>query len=182
MAILKGEVEWACVQAPNTAYEDCWTVDVLVDAKQAKEFIKASKKINSKGASAKKESDGRYRIKVVRAVLRADGKGENKEPAVRDSSNKPTNVLIGNGSICNVQYRFYEWKNRYGIGVSSDLKGIQILDLVEYGEPDGDEFDNESGEEDEFENEEESSSTKKASTESNKVDDDDFDDDDFDDE
>lgn len=176
MAVIIGEVEWASIQAPNTKFEPCWTIDVLVDAKQAKAYLSESKKVNSKGVKIKKESDGRYRIKIARGVAKANGDGDNPAPVVRDKRNKDISVLVGNGSVCKIQYRFYEWKNGYGIGVGSDLKGVQVLELVEYGEPDGEEFGDED-EDNEFSNEESETEveSKPSSKKQPEFDDDDFD-------
>ena len=178
MAVILGEVEWASIQAPNTKFEPCWTIDVLIDAKQAKAYVAESKKVNSAGAKPKKEADGRYRIKIARDVSRSKGDGDNPAPVVRDKRNRNMTALVGNGSICKVQYRFYEWKNSYGTGVGADLKGVQVLELVEYGEPDGDEFADEDSD-NEFDNEE---GTEDTPTKASKPATPEFDDDDFDDE
>ena len=179
MAILTGEVEWACIQQPNTKFEPCWCIDILVDAKQAKDYAAAAKKVSAKGTTKpKKESDGRYRIKISRDTIMSTGDAAT-QPVIRDKANRDLTVLVGNGSICKVQYRFYEWSNGYGKGTGVDLKGVQVLELVEYGEPDGEEFGNEANEgeaSDDFVNEtetvQESTSTTQDSTET-------FDDDDF---
>lgn len=58
---------------------------------------------------------------------------------VFDASCKPiTNIpAIGNGSIVNVAYEISPYfMNTKNFGVSLRLKGIQIIDLVEYGESD----------------------------------------------
>jgi len=40
--------------------------------------------------------------------------------------------LIGNGSEVIVQYRTYEWSNRFGSGIGADLVAVQVLELVPY--------------------------------------------------
>lgn len=140
MPIVKGEVEWASVQAPNTQYAPCWCVDVVITEAQAKAITKESKTVESGGVKIKKDKGGRYIFKIRRNVEKSDGSGENDQPVVRDLHNRDLTCLVGNGSIANVQYDFYVWKNKFGTGVGVDFKGIQVLDLVPYGELDGEGF------------------------------------------
>ena len=138
--IIKGSCEWASIKVPNIAYEPCWTIDLLIDKMTADSVLKESKKANSKGLKMKKEEDGRLRIKIKRDVNRADGDGENKQPVLRDARNRDFNELIGNGSIVLVHCSFFEWNWKNTSGVGADLKGVQVLEHVPYGEPDGDAF------------------------------------------
>ena len=72
--------------------------------------------------------------------------------------------LVGNGSVCNVQYSLFKWgPNKFGSGIGIDFKGLQVLSLVSYGAADGDEF----GEEE------------VVDTPASKAKDDEFDEDDF---
>jgi len=138
--IIKGEAQWASIKVPNTTFEPCWTIDLLIDKMTADSVLKESKKFNSKGLRMKKEEDGRFRIKIKRDVNRADGDGENKQPVLRDQRNRDFDELVGNGSTVLVHCSFFEWTWKNTNGVGADLKGVQVLKHVPYGEPDGDAF------------------------------------------
>lgn len=136
MAVLKKvPVKWAAVQAPNTTFDPCWSVDAVLTKEQAKA-------LQAEGLSPKKDKDGDIILKFKRNVDRADGT-QNNPPRVIDASKAAMTDLIGNGSICNIQYNVYEWKWKSKAGVSAGLMAIQVLDLVPY-----------KGAEDEFEVEE----------------------------
>lgn len=151
MAIVKGTAMWASIQQPNTQYDPCWTIDVIITEEQANQIMKDSVGKNSKAATAgirlKKNKTGDYIFKIKRDVKKADGSGENAQPVVRDRRNRDFESLVGNGSIVNVHYDFFPWNNKYGAGVGVDLKGVQVLDLVPYGESDGQAFGDEGGDE-----------------------------------
>lgn len=133
MAVVKGEVKWCSIQQPNTTFAPVWCVDVIVTDDEI------AKELKSQGLKLKTDKDGDRILKVNRNVTKADGK-PNKQPVCVDAANKPFEELVGNGSVCNVQYGTYEWKNRFGAGIGADLKGVQVLEHVEYATPDGGEF------------------------------------------
>lgn len=160
MAVLKKvPVKWAAVQAPNTTFDPCWSIDAVLTKEQAKA-------LQAEGLSPKKDKDGDIILKLKRNVDRADGT-QNNPPRVIDAGKDRFTDLIGNGSICNIQYNIYEWKWKSKAGVSAGLVAVQVLDHVPY-----------KGAEDEFEVEEEFGGEKdELSDNSNTSDDDDFDDD-----
>lgn len=146
MAVLREvKLNWASLQKPNTQFEPMWEVQaVFQDKKQADEFVAESKKICPKGKGVKiQEENGEFRYRFRRKVERADGKGENDAPLVCGPGGKDDifTQLIGNGSIGNIQYTFNKYDNKFGKGVTVDLKGVQVLEHVQYGVQDGDEFD-----------------------------------------
>lgn len=147
MAVLRNvKVIWASIQAPNTKFEHEWSVDAIVTEEQAKELQAAAKKVNPKGIKFGKTDDGAILFSVKRKVNKFNG-DENKAPVCVgtekgiDGRLLPVTDLVGNGSLCNVQYNMYEWDNQFGKGVGLDFKGLQVLELVSYGAQDGDEFD-----------------------------------------
>lgn len=150
MATVKGSALWASVTQPNTQFTPCWCIDVVVTEEQAKAIILESKGTNSRKPNAsigiKKNKLGEYIFKLKRDVNRSDDSGENDAPVVRDAANRDFEGLVGNGSIVKVQYSFFGWNNKFGSGVGADLKGVQVLNLVEYGEPDGEAFGDETKE------------------------------------
>lgn len=129
---IQGKAMWACIQAPNTKFEPVWNIDLLIEDKQVAGAKKA-------GLTVKKTENGNL-IRFRRNVIRADGT-ENDKPVVVDAKKQPITSLVGNGSLVNVQFREYEWKNKFGSGKGYDLQGVQVLSLVTYREQDGDAFD-----------------------------------------
>lgn len=143
MALLKNViVNWASVQKPNIQFEPAWEIQATLSEAQAKELLAEAKKINSKGIKIKKEDNGTLTYRFRRKVSRADGVGENAAPVVVGKDGKtPFDKLIGNGSVCTIQYLFLGYDNKFGKGVTCDLKGVQVLEHVPFGIQDGEEFD-----------------------------------------
>ena len=145
MAILRNvPVMWASVQKPNLQFEPTWEIQVTLTPEQAKELQAEAKALNPKGIKIKNEDDGTKTFRFKRKVNRADGNGENNPPVVCGPGGKDDKFdkLIGNGSICNVQYSLVKYDNpKFGKGITTDLKGVQVLIHVPYGSQDGDEFD-----------------------------------------
>ena len=145
MSILRNcPVQWASVTKPNTMYEPTYEIQVTLTPEQAKELQAEAKALNPKGIKIKKEDDGTLTFRFKRKVARADGNGENNPPVVCGPGGKDDKFdkLIGNGSICNIQYALIAYNNpKFGKGVTTDLKGVQVLVHVPYGQQDGGEFD-----------------------------------------
>lgn len=138
MPVLKGvPVYWANVQSPNTQFEPAWEIQVELTKEQADELQANAKALHKKGINIKNE-DGKYSFRFRRKVARADGKGENQKPVVKGPDGEPFDKLIGNGSICNVQYGLTAYENKFGKGVTTDLKGVRVLVHIPFGEQDGD--------------------------------------------
>lgn len=134
---VKGIANWACVQAPNTTFENTYQIDVTIDKKQADAVKKA-------GLTVKETDDGEYVVKLKRKQFRKNGE-ENQKPRVVDAHKQPFDGFIGNGSLVKAAFNIFEWNNRFGSGVSSDLFAVQVLDLVEYQPRDDDGFEEEDG-------------------------------------
>jgi hypothetical protein len=143
MAVLKGTAYWASITVPNTNYEPQYTVNLVVPQEVADDF-------ESRGFTVKQMEEGPALI-IRRKVLKKNGQAS-KVPVLLDKAKNPLDVAVGNGSVVRVQYDEWEtvYKGKDFKGL--DLKGVQVLDLVHAGIPDGAEFDDESGSED-FEDE-----------------------------
>lgn len=133
MALLYGTAYWASIQTPNTKFQPIYTVDVAPDDDADLEDLK------SRGFKTKMSPEGTECVVIKRKVTSANGK-PNKVPALRDRNNNPIDVQVGNGSKVCVQYSEYFGKNSYGDYQGLDLKGVQVLDLIEYEAADGGEF------------------------------------------
>lgn len=119
--IIQGKAMQAAVNTPNTRFDPMYCIDLIVSEEVA---AKAKKE----GLKPKKKDDG-WTLKFKRKLFRKDG-SQNEKPDVVDSKKNPFTGAIGNGSLVNVSYNFYEWKNSFGSGRGVDLVGVQVLDLV----------------------------------------------------
>lgn len=148
MSILKKvKVNWAQVLTPDTKFEPVWHVTAVLEEHHKKQLIDESKEVDpkKKGIKIKENDEGQDVYRFRRKVSKADGSGENNPPVVCGPKGKDDKFekLIGNGSVCNIQYRFVPYNNKFGSGVTCDLQGIQVISHVPYGEQDGDAFDSE---------------------------------------
>lgn len=137
MPVLKNvPVQWASIIKPNTQFEDCWEVQVELTKEQADQLQDEAKKIHKKGIKLKQE-DNKFFYRFRRLVKRKDGKGENLPPVVIGPDGEKFEKLVGNGSVCNVQYSLSPYDNKFGTGVTNDLKGVRVIKHVPFGEQDG---------------------------------------------
>jgi len=139
MPIVNGTVYWASVHEPNTQFEHKWSADLFVtevDNQALRDLGLEPKLVRLTRAGKISHTDhevGDEYFQFKRNLTRRSGE-ENKPPRVVDSSNQPVpaDVLVGNGSEVNIAYSTYEWNVGGNKGVSADLAGLQVLDLVEY--------------------------------------------------
>ena len=130
--IITGTAQWAHIQKPDDRFPPAkYSINVVVDDNTAKELREV-------GLRVKKEGD-QHVFKVKRNVLKVDGT-EAGRPNVVDVNNDPFNQDIGNGSKVNVQIRPYQYSNNFGTGMSADLEGVQVIELVEFSGGGGSEF------------------------------------------
>jgi len=138
MSIIQGTAFWASVTQPNTKFEPVWSIDVCNLSAQAKKTLKAD------GLSSKIKNDpekGDY-ITIKQKVHRRDGT-EFEAPKVVDAMKRPFTALIGNGSTVAVKYSVRDWEYAGKSGVTADLKAVQVINLIPYG--DDEDFDVVSG-------------------------------------
>jgi hypothetical protein len=142
MPVLKKvPVQWASVLVPNTKFEHAWEVQVELTKDQADDLQAEAKALHKKGIKITQEED-KFFFRFKRKVHRADGTGDNNPPVVKGPDGEEFTKLIGNGSVCNVQYGLVRYDNaKFGSGVTTDLKGIRVLVHVPFGEQDGEGLD-----------------------------------------
>lgn len=129
--LIKGTASWAFTKNPDTKFPPaCWRINVAMSDDDAK-------KIKALGVKIKRNDDGAFEYKFKRNVMNKKTNTPNPAPRVVDAQTNPLDVIIGNGSIVQVQFKPFEWKNEFGKGVSLDLQGIQVLTLVPYAGGDG---------------------------------------------
>ena len=71
---------------------------------------------------------------VIKRKVAKKGGGTNPAPKLLDKDKQPLDATVGNGSRVRVQYRAWETTNSYGSFKGLDLQGMQVLELVEYGD------------------------------------------------
>lgn len=133
MALVSGKAMWACVQEPNTKFEPCWSVDLIVDDKTAKDFESRGHKVRVNPETGEKS------LKFKRKVTTRKG-DNNRPPVVVDVHRNPFKELVGNGSEVVVQYREYDWSVMGKSGKSLDLQGVQVVKHKSFAGADGSEF------------------------------------------
>ena len=98
------------------------------------------------GFKLKTEDDGsqsyRFRIKV-QGTKKDGSKFDKPKPKVVDASKQPFTQLIGNGSLVNIQYKVDTGMFAGTPYCKGELQAVQVLELVSFGEPAGDEFEDE---------------------------------------
>lgn len=137
--MLTGKVYWASVVEPNTTYEPAWQVDICIEDAETKA------KLESIGLPIKNKEDDRGDFfSAKRKVKKKDG-SDRDAPRVMDAKRNPwDNRLIGNGTVAKIKVQPYDWDYAGKSGVSSDFMGMQVIDLVTYGDPSND-FQDEDG-------------------------------------
>lgn len=90
-----------------------------------------------------------FRFKLKAKVQTRDGSMYDQKPIVVDAKRNPmdSNNLIGNGSTVKVAFEPipYVMASTKQVGVSLRLKGVQVIELVEYGNGGASMFDEEEG-------------------------------------
>jgi hypothetical protein len=128
MAILEGSAYWAAVTTPNTKFEPAYSVNLVVDEATAEDF-------RARGFTIKQMEEGPS-ILIKRKV---EGKGGmvRQAPKLVDKNKNTLDAQVGNGSLVKVQYNEWEVTNKYGTFQGLDFQAMQVLELVEFGAPDG---------------------------------------------
>jgi len=132
MAVVEGVAYWASVTTPNTTFEPVYSVNLVVSDDVADSF-------RSRGFTIKDMDEGPALI-IKRKTRKKSGES-NPAPRLVDRNKNPIDTNVGNGSKVRVHYN--EWESTWNGTVYKglDFKAMQVLELVEYGVADGDEFD-----------------------------------------
>jgi len=139
MLLKNVKVRWASVTEPNTKFEPCWEVEAILSSEQAAELA-------DKQLTIKKDDEGNpiHRFKrKCQGTKRDGGKFDKVAPRVFNAAKGDWDGgLIGNGSVCNIQYDIISPTFMNQTFIKSDLVGIQVLEHVSFGEA-VDEFEDE---------------------------------------
>ena len=153
-----GKADWPHIHTPDTRFnaDGDWKIGLRLPAssKEAKELMTLlDSKVDEavEKFDAKKRADPPYkedgdeilfRFKLKTVIRSRSGQEWKTSVNVVDSKLQPIpkSVLIGNGSKVRVSYNTRLYSAPMGAGVSTDLSGVQVLELVEYN-PDKSGFD-----------------------------------------
>ena len=115
-----GRAYYANVVTPNTTFDDKWEVSLVLDDDALTDFENRGHPIKEKDVEKKSG-------------------GHNPRPILIDENRKRVDTLpkMGNGSLVKIQYNEYSWSYQGKAGKGRDLRALQLLELVEYNEPDG---------------------------------------------
>jgi hypothetical protein len=135
--VIEGIAYWASVTSPNTTYEPCYTVNLVIPEDKAAEFRDQGYKVLDK--------DEGPTIVMKRKVNGPNGMVR-PAPILMDAARTPIDLRVGNGSKVKVQYKPWEISRNGTTYRGLDFQGMQVLTLKTYT-VDGDEFDIEDEEE-----------------------------------
>lgn len=134
MVKLKGISAWAKVQKPDPTYDE-YSITLILDSKKEVEKAKEAglkiTKVDKEIAGLGEDVIGKPCVKA-RQKSKYDDETPRTPPACVDSKANKFGGLIGNGSKVVVAILAFPYNNKFGKGVSSILKGVQVLDLVEF--------------------------------------------------
>lgn len=125
MPIFTGTAMWCFTVKPDTKYEPCWRITLVMSDEEAN-------KLKALGVKVKRNDDGKYEFKFKRNVTNKKG-AANRQPIVVDANKEEFDKIIGNGSSVRVIAKPYTWEFKGRKGVGMDLDKIQVLEHVSYG-------------------------------------------------
>lgn len=167
----KGEFLWAHITAPDTAYkeEGEYHVKVILRGNEGENLKNAVDAQFDNWLSSQKSTGGRkflpykenqaddgssdgyqfhFKMKAS-GVNSKTGEKFTQRPIVVGPDRKPipSDIRIANGSLGKVAYEFAPYNTKGSIGVQLRLRGVQVLELIEYNEGGSDDniFDEEVG-------------------------------------
>lgn len=131
---IKGKVAYAYTTTPDTQFDPAaWKVTVVVDKAERDKITEATGLKFTRTDGDFWEALGDYKVNIKRNV---EGKGARKgvanpPPQVAFKGEAVEDLMIGTGSVCEVEFTTYNWEYQGRKGVSGDFKGINVLELVE---------------------------------------------------
>ena len=136
--VIEGIAYWASITSPNTTFEPTYTINLVISESKADE-------LRSQGIKVVDKDEGPT-VVIKRKVNGPNGMIR-KAPGLIDNRKQEIDVTVGNGSHVKVQYKEWEsqWNGRTYKGL--DFMKMQVLKLVEYNDPNADEFEIEDEEE-----------------------------------
>jgi hypothetical protein len=134
--ILKNmKVAWAKLREDNkdvsVDFGDTWSIQVYVDKDFAEKWNSSDMSPKAKVAKADVES-GNMSIQFKKDCVWKKSGDPKQPPVVVDMFGEPVTTNIGNGSLCNIQYKKWDWTYMGKKGTSTELTAVQVVELVEF--------------------------------------------------
>ena len=131
MILENTKVAWAKLgDNAGTKYmseEKEWSIDCLLSTEQAKLWTDSGVK------PAVKNKDGSNFVKLKKDCVWRNSGDTKKPPMVVDSFGDAMDpTIIGNDSVCNIQYSVRDWEFQGQKGKSAELIAVQVVVLNEY--------------------------------------------------
>lgn len=137
MKLSNVRVKYAKVIKPGKAYDeshpDEWSVNMYVTDEDRDALM-------ARGINPKEDKDGNEYWIAKRSIKTSKG-GDQKPPTVLDTAKRPFSDDIGHGSVCNVVVTLIPWTKAKRSGIKLFLNAVQVVNLVSFGKPDADYFD-----------------------------------------
>jgi ribosomal protein S16 len=125
------KVQWAKLgdNADNKYMSDekQWSIDALLTDDQANKWVESGVK------PSVKVKDGVKSVSLRKDCVWKKSGDPKKAPMVVDQFGDPIDAtIIGNDSVCNIQFSVRDWEFQGTKGRSAELVAVQVLELVEY--------------------------------------------------
>ena len=95
LPIVNRPVKWAALTQPDTRYESCWKMDIILTKEQADALTEA-------GFKVKTDKDGDLILRAKKKTHRKNGEQMSAPRVVGRDGVTPFTEMLGNGTICNV--------------------------------------------------------------------------------
>jgi hypothetical protein len=119
------KVKWAALQEPDTKFEPCWKIDIIITEEQANN-------LKAVGFKCRQDSDGDWILRAKKKVRTKSGKAQRAPLVVGRDGRTPITDNVGNGSLCNVNV-YAKYVEVAGVThLPCYLNEVQVIDLVPY--------------------------------------------------
>jgi hypothetical protein len=125
LPITNRPVKWAALINPDTKFEACWKLDVVLTKEQAEKMLAV-------GFGVKVDKDGDHVLRVKKKCRTKKGDLMTPPTVVGRDGQTPFTENVGNGSICNINIfaKYIEVNgNTY---LPAYLNEVQVLEHVPY--------------------------------------------------
>ena len=95
MPIVNRPVKWAALVTPDTKYESCWKMDIILTEEMATN-LKAA------GFACKQDNDGDWILRAKKKTHKKNGEAMSPPRVVGADGQTAFTEMLGNGTICNV--------------------------------------------------------------------------------
>lgn len=107
--------------------EKQWSIEAILTDDQAMKWMESGVKPQVK------VKDGVKSVSLRKDCVWKKSGDPKKAPIVVDQFGDPIDpLIIGNESVCNIQYSIRDWEFQGTKGRSAELVAVQVLELVEY--------------------------------------------------